>query len=129
MRALLITFLLIGCTRPNPSNVMTFGKINGAGAPTGVDCAAQSDCGSCCISAHPAGHDSWVNNVRSCECAVTGNCKQECAATFCAAQAPDSLCDVCLQNDLSSGICNLTGACANETECTAFVACLGGCPG
>src|SRR4051794_953901 len=112
MRALLIAFLFLGCTRPNPANTMLFPRVGGSGTPTGVDCAAQNDCAGCCISAHPAGHDSWVDTVRLCECSAlaSGSCAQLCAASFCGGQIPDTLCNACLQNDLANDICSLTSS-------------------
>ena len=129
MRALVLVFLALGCTRPNPEfplgKIDSFGK---AGGNSAVDCSTQSDCVSCCTAKHNAGHNLWVSSVRLCECGGGGSCASACTASFCSDQLPDTNCDLCIQGDFNFGTCSFTSTCTSDADCTAWVECTGGCP-
>lgn len=113
---------------------------------------ASASCRTCCRTEHTKGYDTLVVAEYECACkpgicgAVdggaidagsadastlgTGACANECATK----STPGAACDACLVDSVgtmaSPGPCyaDVSKACQADTDCTAYVTCLQGCP-
>ena len=94
-------------------------------------CAAMGtklECGTCCITAHKTGYNTFQTALLACACKGTGAdggapCATDCAATLCAStpKTADTKCNTCLHGSINQG-----GACQDsiQTTCTADPDCL-----
>jgi hypothetical protein len=103
-------------------------------------CAMSSSgmaCVMCCQSGHPMGIKNLVMYVQGCVCGNNGVCAMDCANEYCmnGSGMPGDACDTCIQSSVATadggmGACYnaVSGGCMGDTECTAYVGCIGGCP-
>lgn len=104
------------------------------GGTTGGDgsCANQAtstDCSNCCANDHPSGYQRYIMLLATCECVSPGACKSQCAASFCLdSTQDDALCDPCLANSNSGGVCDVSTGCELDGDCAALLACAEACP-
>jgi hypothetical protein len=101
-----------------------------AGPPSGDNtCGAAStkdDCISCCAANHNAGASVYVALYDDCACGAGGQCKTQCASTYCSdpqQTSPD--CDTCLNGSTCKDTAR--SACAQGGgDCAAFLGCVDG---
>jgi hypothetical protein len=84
-----------------------------------------------------AGLTNLVADLQACVCGA-GPCATTCASEYCSngtIATKGDPCDLCIGNSLVTpdggmGACytQVLGACSNNVDCTAYLACANGCP-
>jgi hypothetical protein len=94
-------------------------------------------CTTCCQSVHPMGIRNLVMFVQGCVCGSGAPCDMACSGGYCMSGTgmPGDPCDVCIQGTIATadggmGVCYnaVSSGCMGDMECSAYVACIGGCP-
>jgi hypothetical protein len=99
--------------------------------------ASGKACVTCCQGVHQTGIQALVMFVQGCVCGNSGVCQSECASEYCmnGNGTPGDACDVCIQGSIVTadggmGACYpaVANGCSGDAQCSAYVACTGGCP-
>jgi hypothetical protein len=125
--SLLLVLVAAGCRDDADGNTpdMTIDMA----APVVLDCAAQSDCLTCCLAEHQSGALDFDSQLQSCACQPS-TCQAACQTTICGSEVGiEPACRTCLEaND--GGVCAPAVTTCVETDgaCGAFKRCVDRCP-